>query len=56
MRTVNMVFIGKEKAQCHYFDLIVKVLVEILEITQDCRMTIRDGREREGDQNKIGYL
>ena len=47
---------AKKKALRHYFDLTVKVFVEIIEIIGRYQMPISDAQERERAQTKIGYL
>ena len=47
---------AKKKALRHYFDLTVKVFVEILEIIGGYQMPISDAQEQERAQTKIGYL
>ena len=46
----------KKKALRHYFDLTVKVFVEISEIIRGYQMPVSDTQERERAQTKIGYL
>ena len=47
---------AKKKALRHYFNLIVKVFVEISGIIRGYRMPITEAQERERAQTKIGYL
>ena len=47
---------AKKKALRHYFDLIVKVYVEISEIIRGYQMPISDFQERERGRTKIGHL
>ena len=46
----------KRKALRHYFDLIVKVFVEMSEIIRGYQMPVSDTQEQERAQTKIGYL
>ena len=47
---------AKKKALRHYFDLIVKVFVEISEIIRDYRMPISDLQEQERESSNQNWM